>query len=479
MDLENNFEEFGVVTAVADGVITIIGLPQLKSGQLVYVGSNKVSAMVLTLELKTCKGILFGEDYLVGEGDVVTLGDDLVTIGMNSGLLSRVIDSLGNTIDDEQNIVFDEYFPVDIKAPGIISRKSVHEPMPTGIKIIDSMLPIGNGQRELIIGDRQTGKTSIAVDSIINQQNNDLEMVCIYVAIGQKKSSVSFLVNKLKTLNSLQYTTLILAGASDSAALQFLAPYTGCTVGEWFRDNGMNALIIYDDLSKHAVAYRQVSLLLRRPPSREAYPGDIFYLHSRLLERAAKLNSDFGSGSLTALPIIETLSGDLAAYIPTNVISITDGQIFLEEELFKGGTRPAVNLNLSVSRVGSAAQKKLMKTISGNLKFYLAWYKEVQIFSSFSGDLDSATLVVLNRGLKLIELLKQKNYNPFSLDEQFILLYAGLTGLLDNIEIDKISFIEKLILEEFSKYEFYNENDEIIKIQEDLKESLIDVIKLC
>jgi len=333
MDLEHNFEEYGVVTAVADGVITIIGLPQLKSGQLVYVGANKISAMVLNLELKTCKGILFGADHLVGEGDIVTLGDDLVTVGVNSGLLGRVVDSLGNTIDDEENITFDEYFPVDIKAPGIISRKSVNEPMPTGIKIIDSMLPIGNGQRELIIGDRQTGKTSVAIDSIVNQQNNELQMVCIYVAIGQKKSSVSFLVNKLKTLNSLQYTTFILAGASDPAALQFLAPYTGCTVGEWFRDNSMNALIIYDDLSKHAVAYRQVSLLLRRPPSREAYPGDIFYLHSRLLERAAKLNIDFGNGSLTALPIIETLSGDLAAYIPTNVISITDGQIFFRRRI--------------------------------------------------------------------------------------------------------------------------------------------------
>jgi len=407
-DYINEFNDYGIVISVTDGVVQLIGLNELKSGELVYIGPNKIFAMILNLEQKVSKGILFGEDSLVNEGDIVVKADSMVTIGVHSGLLGRVVDSLGNTIDGGDELKYDDFYPVDVKAPGIISRKSVHESMPTGIKIIDSMLPIGNGQRELIIGDRQTGKTSIAVDTIINQQNNDLSMVCIYVGIGQKKSSVSFLSNKLKEFNSLFFSVLVLSGSSDSAALQFLAPYSGCTIGEWFRDNGMNALIIYDDLSKHAVAYRQISLLLRRPPSREAYPGDIFYLHSRLLERAAKLNENFGSGSLTALPIIETLSGDLSAYIPTNVISITDGQIFLEEELFKSGIRPAINLNLSVSRVGSAAQKKLMKTISGNLKFYLAWYKEVQIFSSFSSDLDQSTLLVLNRGSKLVELLKQK-----------------------------------------------------------------------
>jgi len=356
-DYINEFNDYGIVISVTDGVVQLIGLNELKSGELVYIGPNKIFAMILNLEQKVSKGILFGEDSLVNEGDIVVKADSMVTIGVHSGLLGRVVDSLGNTIDGGDELKYDDFYPVDVKAPGIISRKSVHESMPTGIKIIDSMLPIGNGQRELIIGDRQTGKTSIAVDTIINQQNNDLSMVCIYVGIGQKKSSVSFLSNKLKEFNSLFFSVLVLSGSSDSAALQFLAPYSGCTIGEWFRDNGMNALIIYDDLSKHAVAYRQISLLLRRPPSREAYPGDIFYLHSRLLERAAKLNENFGSGSLTALPIIETLSGDLSAYIPTNVISITDGQIFLEEELFKSGIRPAINLNLSVSRVGSAAQK--------------------------------------------------------------------------------------------------------------------------
>lgn len=349
--------------------------------------------------------------------------------------------------------------------------------MPTGIKIIDSMLPIGNGQRELIIGDRQTGKTSIAVDAIINQQNNELPMVCIYVGIGQKKSSIAHLVHKLKEYNALDYTIVVAACASDPAALQFLAPYSGCTMGEWFRDNEMHALIVYDDLSKHAVAYRQVSLLLRRPPSREAYPGDIFYLHSRLLERAAKLNKDFGSGSLTALPIIETLAGDLSAYIPTNVISITDGQIFLEEESFKSGIRPAINLSLSVSRVGSAAQKPLMKTVGGALKFYLAWYKEVKVFSAFSSDLDSTTMVTLNRGSKLIELLKQKNFSPLTDDEQFVLIYAGLNGFIDDIDIKNINKFENFLLDENRKYELFDEEATVKEKQEQLSESLTDMLE--
>jgi len=394
--------------------------------------------------------------------------------------LGRVLDGLGNFIDEgDDDIEFEEFYDIDVKAPGIISRKSVHEPMPTGIKIIDSMLPIGNGQRELIIGDRQTGKTSIAVDTIINQKNNELEMVAIYVGIGQKQSSIAHLIHKLEEHNAMHYTIVVAAAAAEIAAVQFLAPYTGCAAGEWFRDNGMNALIVYDDLSKHAVAYRQVSLLLRRPPSREAYPGDIFYLHSRLLERAAKLNEDFGAGSLTALPIIETMSGDLSAYIPTNVISITDGQIFLEEELFKAGNRPAVNLNLSVSRVGSAAQPKLMKTIGSRLKLYLAWYREMQIFSTFSTDLDENTKLVLNRGSKIVELLNQNNYAPIDLEDQFVLIFAGLNGYLDNIPLNKVKDVEEFILNQFNEFEFFDSSlestDEII---DQLSESLVDVIEM-
>jgi len=477
MDEAYEIKENVIVVSVADGIIQLTGLSKLKSGELVLVGPNKVTAMILNLETKVSKGILFGTDNLVSEGDFVTQTNSLVSVGINTSLLGRVVDALGNPIDGKGALPVTEFFPVDVKAPGIISRKSVHEPMPTGIKIIDSMLPIGNGQRELIIGDRQTGKTSIAVDAIINQQNNELPMVCIYVGIGQKKSSIAHLVHKLKEFNALDYTIVVAACASDPAALQFLAPYSGCTMGEWFRDNEMHALIVYDDLSKHAVAYRQVSLLLRRPPSREAYPGDIFYLHSRLLERAAKLNSDFGSGSLTALPIIETLAGDLSAYIPTNVISITDGQIFLEEESFKSGIRPAINLSLSVSRVGSAAQKPLMKTVGGSLKFYLAWYKEVKVFSAFSSDLDSTTMVTLNRGSKLTELLKQKNFSPLTDDEQFILIYAGLNGFIDNIDIKNISKFEKFLLEENKKYELFDEDATIKEKQEQLSESLTDMLE--
>jgi len=473
-----DFEDTGTVTNVSDGVVQVVGLDKLKAGELVLIGSNKITGMVLNLESKVSKAILFGLDSSVSQNDSVIQTDSLVSVGVDTSLLGRVIDGLGNPIDGKESLDFKEYFPVDVKAPGIISRKSVHEPMPTGIKIIDSMLPIGNGQRELIIGDRQTGKTSIAVDAIINQQNNELPMVCIYVGIGQKKkSSIAHLVNKLKEYDALDYTVIVAACASDPAAIQFLAPYSGCTIGEWFRDNEMHALIIYDDLSKHAVAYRQVSLLLRRPPSREAYPGDIFYLHSRLLERAAKLNEDYGSGSLTALPIIETLAGDLSAYIPTNVISITDGQIFLEEESFKGGIRPAINLALSVSRVGSAAQKPLMKTVAGPLKFYLAWYKEVKVFSAFSSDLDTTTTVTLNRGSKLIELLKQKNYSPLNSEEQYILIYAGLNGFLDTIETKNIKKFEEFLLNENRQYELFDDEATIKEQQEQLAESLVDLLK--
>jgi F-type H+-transporting ATPase subunit alpha len=469
--------EFGSVISIKDGVVQIVGLPSLKLGEKVLIGPAEVPAMVLNLESRVSKAVIFGDDSAVNEGDEVYGTGTSIAIGVDGSLIGRVIDPLGNPLDDLPEFSeFSELFPIDIKAPGIMPRKSVHEPMPTGIKIIDSMLPIGNGQRELIIGDRQTGKTSIALDTIINQQNNELDMVSIYVGIGQKKSSTAFLVEKLNAYNSMNYSIVILAGASDSSALQFLAPYSGCTIGEWFRDSGMNALIIYDDLSKHAVAYRQISLLLRRPPSREAYPGDIFYLHSRLLERAAKLNSNYGSGSLTALPIIETLSGDLSAYIPTNVISITDGQIFLDDQLFKGGIRPAVNLNLSVSRVGSAAQTPLMKTISGNLKFYLASYNELKVFNTFSSDIDIMTLTILNRGARLVELLKQPNYSPMLMDEQFVILFAGLTGLLDNIPLNKISEVEQVILSNYRLYEFYNEDSSISEIKKELTSSLVELI---
>jgi len=338
------------------------------------------------------------------------------------------------------------------------------------------MLPIGNGQRQLIIGDRQTGKTSIAVDTIINQKNNPIQMACIYVGIGQKKAAVAALYEKLREYGALDYTIFVLASAADPASIQFLTPYTGCTIGEWFRDNAMNAVVIYDDLSKHAVAYRQVSLLLRRPPSREAYPGDIFYIHSRLLERAAKLSDDLGGGSLTALPIIETLSGDLSAYIPTNVISITDGQIFLEEELFKAGMRPAINLNLSVSRVGSAAQGKLMKSISGPLKLYLASYSEVLTFSAFSSDLDNETIILLNRGSKIMSLLKQNNYSPMAIEAQFVILFGGLHGLFDDIDISKVHDLETYILSAFETYDFFDEDASISVITEQLTDSLLDVI---
>jgi len=468
--------EYGVVVGVADGIIKIVGLNDLKAGEMVFIGESKILGMILNLEKKLSRAVLFGTDRSVSAGDIVTQVNSLTQIGTSTSLLGRVIDSLGNQIDGGEELIFEEFRAIDIKAPGIISRKSVHESMPTGIKIIDSMLPIGNGQRELIIGDRQTGKTSVAIDSITNQKNNELQMICIYVAIGQKKSSISFLVNKLKNNNSLEYTVFVLAGASDPAALQFLSPYSGCAIGEWFRDNGMNALIIYDDLSKHAVAYRQMSLLLRRPPSREAFPGDIFYLHSRLLERASKLNETYGNGSLTALPIIETLAGDLSAYIPTNVISITDGQIFLEEELFKSGMRPAINLNLSVSRVGSAAQKSLMKSISGALKLFLASYQEVSTFSSFSSDLDITTINLLNRGSKINELLKQKNYNPFTIEEQFIILFAGLNGFFDNVDISDISILENFILIKFNEFDFYNEISSTTDLHHQLIESLEDIV---
>jgi proton translocating ATP synthase F1 alpha subunit len=405
--------------------------------------------MALNLETDNVGVVVLGNDREIQEGDIVKRTGAIVDVPIGIGLLGRVFDALGNVIDGHGPIKSDVRKRVEIKAPGIIPRKSVHEPMQTGLKSVDCLVPIGRGQRELIIGDRQTGKTAIAIDTILNQKKNfqtgdkDKQLYCIYVAIGQKRSTVANLVKVLRDNGALAYTIVVAATASDAAPLQFIAPYSGCAIGEYFRDNGLHALIIYDDLSKQAVAYRQMSLLLRRPPGREAYPGDVFYLHSRLLERAAKMNKQMGSGSLTALPVIETQAGDVSAYIPTNVISITDGQIFLETELFYKGIRPAINVGLSVSRVGSAAQIKAMKTVAGRLKLELAQYREVAAFAQFGSDLDAATQQLLNRGGQLTELLKQKQYVPMSAEEQVCVVYAGVRGFLDKMVTSEISKFEQ------------------------------------
>jgi F-type H+-transporting ATPase subunit alpha len=409
--------------------------------------------MALNLETENVGVVIFGDDSKIKEGDIVKRTGSIVDVAVGKSLLGRVVDGLGNPIDGKGPIDKNaERKRVEIKAPGIIPRKSVNEPMQTGLKAIDSLIPVGRGQRELIIGDRQTGKTAIAIDTIINQKeinkSNDesKKLYCIYVAIGQKRSSVAQIVKTLEEAGALEYTIVVAATASDPAPLQFLAPYTGCTMGEYFRDNGMHALIIYDDLSKQAVAYRQMSLLLRRPPGREAFPGDVFYLHSRLLERAAKLNDKHGGGSLTALPIIETQASDVSAYIPTNVISITDGQIFLETELFYKGVRPAVNVGISVSRVGSAAQIKAMKQVSGSIKLELAQYREMAAFAQFGSDLDLATQKLLNRGSKLTELLKQDQYSPLKVEEQVVVIFSGVRGFLDDVELNQIKSFEKKLL---------------------------------
>jgi len=405
--------------------------------------------MALNLETDNVGVVVLGNDREIQEGDIVKRTGAIVDVPIGIGLLGRVFDALGNVIDGHGPVKSDVRKRVEIKAPGIIPRKSVHEPMQTGLKSVDCLVPIGRGQRELIIGDRQTGKTAIAIDTILNQKKNfetgdkDKQLYCIYVAIGQKRSTVANLVKVLRDNGALNYTIVVAATASDAAPLQFIAPYSGCAIGEYFRDNGLHALIIYDDLSKQAVAYRQMSLLLRRPPGREAYPGDVFYLHSRLLERAAKMNKQMGSSSLTALPVIETQAGDVSAYIPTNVISITDGQIFLETELFYKGIRPAINVGLSVSRVGSAAQIKAMKTVAGRLKLELAQYREVAAFAQFGSDLDAATQQLLNRGGQLTELLKQKQYVPMSAEEQVCVVYAGVRGFLDKMVTSEISKFEQ------------------------------------
>lgn len=449
---EVEVSEVGQVLTVGDGIARVYGLDNVQAGEMVQF-SEGTKGMALNLETENVGVVIFGDDSKIKEGDIVKRTGTIVDVAVGKSLLGRVVDGLGNPIDGKGP--FDknaERKRVEIKAPGIIPRKSVNEPMQTGLKAIDCLIPVGRGQRELIIGDRQTGKTAIAIDTIINQKeinkSNDesKKLYCIYVAIGQKRSSVAQIVKTLEEAGALEYTIVVAATASDPAPLQFLAPYTGCTMGEYFRDNGMHALIIYDDLSKQAVAYRQMSLLLRRPPGREAFPGDVFYLHSRLLERAAKLNDKYGGGSLTALPIIETQASDVSAYIPTNVISITDGQIFLETELFYKGVRPAVNVGISVSRVGSAAQIKAMKQVSGSIKLELAQYREMAAFAQFGSDLDPSTQKLLNRGSKLTELLKQDQYSPLTVEEQVVSIFSGVKGFLDNIELNQIKSFEKKLL---------------------------------
>lgn len=475
----------GVVLSVKDGVAVVDGLSSAGMSELVEFSSG-TKGMVLNLESEKVGVVIFGADTSVKEGDVVKATGESVSVNVGMELLGRVVNSLGEAIDGKGKIQTAQKYNVERQAPDIISRKSVHEPLPTGIKAIDALIPIGRGQRELIIGDRKTGKTAIAIDTILNQKENnkraksDKEKVfCIYVAIGQKRSSIAHLMQKLEEKGALEYTVIVAATSSEPAPLQYLAPYTGCAIAEYFRDNGMHALIIYDDLSKHAVAYREMSLLVKRPPGREAYPGDVFYLHSRLLERAAKLNDENGAGSLTALPIIETQAGDVSAYIPTNVISITDGQIFLEADLFFKGVRPAVNVGLSVSRVGSAAQIKATKQVAGTLKLDLAQYRELEAFSQFESDLDQATFNTLQRGKKLTELLKQTQYSPLLAEEQVIVLFAGVNNYLKDIPLPKIKEYEIGLLN-FVKSSYSDILTEIAtkkQISDDLKKKLSDVIQ--
>lgn len=440
-------EEAGRVLSVGDGIARVYGLKNVQAEEMVEFSSG-LKGMALNLEPDNVGVVVFGNDKLIKEGDVVKRTGAIVDVPVGEDLLGRVVDALGNPIDGKGPINATRA-RVGVKAPGIIPRTSVKEPMLTGIKAVDSLVPIGRGQRELIIGDRQTGKTAVAIDAIINQKrfnegsDEKKKLYCIYVAIGQKRSTVAQLVKRLADADALKYTIIVSATASDAAPLQYLAPYSGCAMGEYFRDNGKHALIIYDDLSKQAVAYRQMSLLLRRPPGREAYPGDVFYLHSRLLERAAKMSDAFGGGSLTALPVIETQAGDVSAYIPTNVISITDGQIFLESELFYKGIRPAINVGLSVSRVGSAAQTKAMKQVAGSMKLELAQYREVAAFAQFGSDLDAATQALLNRGVRLTELLKQGQYVPMDIAEQVATIYAGVRGHLDKLEPSRVTAFEE------------------------------------
>ena len=453
-DTEQNVAETGQVLSVGDGIARVFGLQNVMAGELVDFPSAGVKGMALNLETDNVGIVVFGDDTRIREGDTVTRTRDIVDVPVGRGLLGRVVDGLGNPIDGKGELTDVTRSRVEVKAPGIMPRQSVSEPMQTGLKAIDALIPIGRGQRELVIGDRQTGKSAVIIDAIINQKpahagtDEKQKLYCIYVAIGQKRSTVAQLVRTLEENGALEYSIVVAATASDPAPMQFLAPYTGCTMGEFFRDNGMHAMICYDDLSKQAVAYRQMSLLLRRPPGREAYPGDVFYLHSRLLERAAKMSDAYGAGSLTALPIIETQAGDVSAYIPTNVISITDGQIFLETELFFRGIRPAVNVGLSVSRVGSAAQIKAMKKVAGSIKLELAQYREMAAFAQFSSDLDASTQNLLARGSRLTELLKQPQFHPMPVEEQVISIYTGTKGYLDKLPVGRVGEYERRMLGE-------------------------------
>jgi F-type H+-transporting ATPase subunit alpha len=437
-------DEVGSVLTIGDGVARVFGLKNVMAGELVEF-STGTKGMVLNLESNNVGVAVLGEDPKIVEGTSVKRTNEIVKVPVGDALLGRVVNPIGEPLDGLGDVNSTNFRNVEIKAPGIIGRKSVHEPLQTGIKAIDSMIPIGRGQRELIIGDRKTGKTAVAIDTIINQKGKDV--ICVYVAIGQKQSTVRLVQQKLKEAGALDYTIIISATASQTAPLQFLAPYSGCTMGEYFRDNGKHALIVYDDLTKQAAAYRQMSLLLRRPPGREAFPGDVFYLHSRLLERAAKLSDDLGGGSLTALPVIETQEGDVSAYIPTNVISITDGQIFLESDLFNSGIRPAVNVGISVSRVGGSAQIKAMKKVAGTLRLDLAQFRELAAFAAFGSDLDTATQKQLSRGERLVELLKQGQYQPMDVVDQVVSIFAGTKGLFDSVPTNQIQSVEKALLE--------------------------------
>jgi len=450
-DAEAQVSEVGTVLSVGDGIARIYGLDNVQAGEMVEF-DNGTKGMALNLEADNVGVVIFGSDAQISEGSTVKRTGTIVDVPVGKALLGRVVDALGNPIDGKGPIDTTERSRVEVKAPGIIPRKSVNEPVQTGLKALDALVPIGRGQRELIIGDRQTGKTAVALDTFINQKSinasgdESQKLYCIYVAIGQKRSTVAQIVRALEENGAMEYSIVVAATASEPAPLQFLAPYTGCAMGEYFRDNGMHAVIVYDDLSKQAVAYRQMSLLLRRPPGREAYPGDVFYLHSRLLERAAKMNDDNGGGSLTALPVIETQAGDVSAYIPTNVISITDGQIFLETDLFYQGVRPAINVGLSVSRVGSAAQTKAMKKVAGSIKLELAQYREMAAFAQFGSDLDASTQKLLARGARLTELLKQPQFSPMPVEEQVASIYAGTQGFLDSVDVKDVTRYEAAML---------------------------------
>ena len=465
---ETDVAEVGQVISVGDGVARVYGLDNVQAGEMVEFPGG-IKGMALNLEADNVGVVIFGDDRDIKEGDTVKRTGTIVDVPVGKGLLGRVVDALGNPIDGKGPLDTTERRLVEVKAPGIIPRKSVHEPMQTGLKALDALVPVGRGQRELIIGDRQTGKTAVAIDAILNQKSvNDSgdeskKLYCIYVVIGQKRSTVAQVVKTLEENGAMEYSIVVSATASEPAPMQFLAPYAGCAMGEFFRDNGMHALIIYDDLSKQATAYRQMSLLLRRPPGREAYPGDVFYIHSRLLERAAKMNDEEGAGSLTALPIIETQANDVSAYIPTNVISITDGQIFLETELFYRGVRPAINVGLSVSRVGSAAQTKAMKQVAGTIKLELAQFREMEAFSQFASDLDASTQRLLARGARLTELLKQGQYSPLAVEEQVVAIFAGVRGYLDAIDVNDVGRFEQALLEECRS----NQADLLAKIRDD------------